>query len=192
MLVVSSWIVGISLEAQQQLPRDLRGFGLNPSAPASTGGLSFSSLHGIVVSTDNVPVSGAQVRFTTEDHSLLEASTGSDGSFTFPEIPPGTCTLEVSLSGFAPVSTSVTVPPNASMTMAPIAIEMVSVTVSIDVVAPRQEVAAAQLHFEEQQRLVGIVPNFYVSYDWNAAPLTTRQKFSLALKNTPILETFCW
>jgi hypothetical protein len=37
-----------------------------------------------------------------------------------------------------------------------------------------------QLHAEEQQRLAGFAPNFFISYDWNAAPLSTKQKFALS------------
>jgi Carboxypeptidase regulatory-like domain len=44
-------------------------------------------------------------------------------------------------------------------------------------------VAAQQLKAEEQQRLLGVIPNFYVSYEGeNAAPLTTKMKFQLAFK----------
>src|ERR1017187_7525092 len=44
------------------------------------------------------------------------------------------------------------------------------------------EVAVEQVKVEEQQRVLGIVPNFYVVYDHDAASLTTKLKFSLALK----------
>ena len=40
--------------------------------------------------------------------------------------------------------------------------------------------AAEQVKAEEQQRIFGIVPNFYVVYDHDATPLTTKQKFKLA------------
>ena len=36
----------------------------------------------------------------------------------------------------------------------------------------------------EQQRVFGILPNFYSSYIWDAAPMTTKQKFGLALRST--------
>ena len=173
---------GISLQAQQSLanaPSDLR---LNPSASTSASSVSSGEMRGIVT-TDKAPLAGAQVRLVTGDQSLLETLTGADGSFTLHRIPPGSCTLEVSLPGFAPVSTSVPVSPNESVAIAPISVQMAPVTVTIDVVASTQQIAAAQLQFEEQQRVLGIVPNFYVNYDWNAAPLTTKQKFSLALKN---------
>jgi len=45
-------------------------------------------------------------------------------------------------------------------------------------------VAEDQVKVEEQQRLLGIVPNYYVSYVPHAAPLTPRLKFELAWKTT--------
>jgi len=51
-------------------------------------------------------------------------------------------------------------------------------------VRPTEVIAAEQIKAEEKQRLLGIVPNFYVSYVKDAAPLTTKQKFSLATHDT--------
>jgi hypothetical protein len=47
-------------------------------------------------------------------------------------------------------------------------------------VRPTDAIAAEQIKAEEKQRLIGVVPNFYVSYVHDAAPLTSKQKFSLA------------
>jgi len=44
------------------------------------------------------------------------------------------------------------------------------------------EVATAQFKAEEKQRVFGIIPNLYVSYESDPAPLTTGMKFKLALK----------
>jgi hypothetical protein len=52
----------------------------------------------------------------------------------------------------------------------------------IDVVFSRQDQAEEQLHAEEKQRVLGVIPNFYVSYDKDAVPLTTSQKYRLALR----------
>jgi hypothetical protein len=46
------------------------------------------------------------------------------------------------------------------------------------------DVAQDEIKVEEQQRVFGVIPNFYVSYIANAAPLTTRQKFQLAWKTS--------
>jgi Carboxypeptidase regulatory-like domain len=37
-------------------------------------------------------------------------------------------------------------------------------------------------NFQEQQRVFGVVPNFFVTYERDAAPLTPKLKFQLALK----------
>jgi hypothetical protein len=54
--------------------------------------------------------------------------------------------------------------------------------VSVDVTATRVEQAQQQIKEQEQQRLFGVLPNFYVSYLPDAAPLNTRQKFELSWK----------
>ncbi|WP_236657210.1 hypothetical protein [Acidisarcina polymorpha] len=43
--------------------------------------------------------------------------------------------------------------------------------------------ATEQVEAAEQQRLFGVLPNFYSSYVWDAAPLTTKLKFNLALRS---------
>jgi hypothetical protein len=56
----------------------------------------------------------------------------------------------------------------------------VDVKVSVDPV----EVATEEIKIQEQQRVLGFIPNFYVSYKQDAAPLTTKLKFQLAWKSS--------
>jgi hypothetical protein len=58
-----------------------------------------------------------------------------------------------------------------------------TVEVVVDVAATRVEVAEQQLKEQTQQRLLGILPNFRVSYRPDAAPMNSRQKFKLAWKS---------
>ena len=53
----------------------------------------------------------------------------------------------------------------------------------VEVTTSRKEMADEQIKVEETQKLLGVLPNFYVVYDWHAAPLDAHQKFSLAWKN---------
>ncbi|MGB7136332.1 MAG: carboxypeptidase regulatory-like domain-containing protein, partial [Acidobacteriaceae bacterium] len=46
-----------------------------------------------------------------------------------------------------------------------------------------EEEAEEDVHIEESQRVLGIVPNFYSSFDWNAPPLNAKQKFKLAIRS---------
>jgi hypothetical protein len=52
------------------------------------------------------------------------------------------------------------------------------------------EIAQEQIKDQEKQRVLGFIPNFYVTYIPNAAPLNTRQKFELAWKSTLDPVTF--
>lgn len=54
----------------------------------------------------------------------------------------------------------------------------------VNVVLSRHDLAEEQLKVQEKQRILGVFPNFYVSYVWNAVPLTPKQKFKLALRNS--------
>jgi len=49
-------------------------------------------------------------------------------------------------------------------------------------VYPTEFIAAEQMKAAEQQRLMGIIPNFYTSYTYDTAPLTTKQKFLFAAR----------
>jgi hypothetical protein len=54
---------------------------------------------------------------------------------------------------------------------------------SVTVYASTAQIAVEQVNLEEQQRVLGFIPNFYVVYDSeNAAPLTTKLKFQLAMR----------
>jgi len=57
-----------------------------------------------------------------------------------------------------------------------------STSVTVSARSSDIQLATEQVHMEEQQRVLGIVPNFYVVYDHNATPLTTKLKFELAWK----------
>jgi hypothetical protein len=51
-------------------------------------------------------------------------------------------------------------------------------------VRPTEIIAAEQMRAEEKQRLIGFFPNVYTSYAYDTAPLTSKQKFSLATRGT--------
>jgi hypothetical protein len=60
----------------------------------------------------------------------------------------------------------------------------------VQVVATLHDVAQAQVKAQEKQRVLGVVPNFYSSYIWNAAPMSPKQKFGLALRSSIDPVTF--
>jgi hypothetical protein len=60
----------------------------------------------------------------------------------------------------------------------------------VHVGVPPEELATEQIHEQEHQRVLGVIPNFYVSYAPNAAPLRAKHKFQLAWKSASDPITF--
>ena len=53
---------------------------------------------------------------------------------------------------------------------------------TVTVYSSNEQIATEQVRIEEQQRVFGLIPNFFVVYDANPVPLTTKLKFKLTMK----------
>jgi Carboxypeptidase regulatory-like domain len=106
-----------------------------------------------------------------------------NGSFKFDSVNAGIpYHLSVSAAGFANwTSNEITLAPGQYLILTGINLRLAPVQVTVTVV-PSEGLAAQQLKAQEQQRIIGVIPNFYVVYEHNAAPLTPKLKFHLALK----------
>jgi hypothetical protein len=115
----------------------------------------------------------------------LVEQTNSDGEFTFVNVPAGPFTLTVSSDGFIPQTVSGVLKPGETFDAQTIVLLMNEATTEVRVSARQQQVemAEAQIHVEETQHVLGFLPNFYVVYDKNPVPLTTRQKYALAWRS---------
>jgi hypothetical protein len=112
-----------------------------------------------------------------------------DGRFSFSDVPPGSFRLTITLAGFATQTFAGNLRSGESYLIPQIVLPIASASTEIRVV-PTEEVAEAQIKEEEKQRALGFIPNFYVSYIPNAAPLTPKQKFKLAGKTIADPVTF--
>ncbi len=111
-------------------------------------------------------------------------SSGSDGQFVFHGVAAGTYTLAVHGAGMAPFSSKPMALQDGQVLLVPplhlvVSGGVTSVTVSGDPVTLSQE----QVQIAVQQRIGGVIPNFYSSYDWNAPPMLTKQKYVLSLRS---------
>jgi hypothetical protein len=141
------------------------------------------SISGTVVDQSGAVVAGARVKLASKDQSLnQEALSGTDGQFFFPRVAPGAFQLAITASGFAPQSFSGTLHAGETETVPPIALTVADTRTEVDVSLTQVEVAEEQIKIEEKQRVLGAIPNFYVSYVPDAAPLTSKQKFKLAFR----------
>lgn len=167
-------IAGLS-ETPQPLPASLVQL---PPAPGS--------IHGTVVNREGAVYEGARVELVqagvAQSASLAPARVSSDsnGNFSFAGVPPGPFRLNISSNGFASQVISGTLSPGESYEAQPVVLLVNAAASEVRVTASQVEIAQEQVKEEEIQRVLGVIPNFYVSYVPDAAPLTARQKFSLA------------
>jgi hypothetical protein len=156
---------------------------LLPDAPSPRAAV----IVGTVVDVNGDTIPGAAV--VLEGAALKSPRTvvsSDNGFFEFNNLEPETYRVSISAQGFANwTSPDIIVKPSQyvilSVPRLHIAAALTTITVASPVPSP-EEVAAEQVKVEKQQRIFGIIPNFYVSYDQNAAPLTTKMKFQLAAK----------
>jgi len=141
------------------------------------------SISGTVVDQSGAVVTGARVRLTGEDQSLQqEVLSGDDGQFSFANVAPGPFQLTISAAGFATQTYPGILRSGEFRIVPQIALIVATDMAEVQVGVSQIEVAEEQIKVEEKQRVLGALPNFYVSYVPNAVPLTWKQKFKLAWK----------
>ena len=127
---------------------------------------------------------GARVKLTGEDPSLSqEMRSGDNGQFFFANIAPGPFHLTITSPRFAAHTFSGILLAGETYIVPQVALA-VAADIEVRVGVSPAEVAEEQIKVEEKQRVLGFIPNFYVSYLPNAVPLTPKQKFKLAWKMT--------
>lgn len=146
----------------------------SPTAEAS------ASISGVVQDMTGAAVAGAEVRLTDANGSPRGmALSDANGAFTFGPIPPGSYRVMANGKGFqAFQSAEIVVTAQQAYEIPGIFLRVAAANTHLTV-RPTEEVAAEQVKAQEEQRIIGIVPNFYTSFIYDAAPLTKKQKYSL-------------
>jgi len=160
--------------------------GTPPLSPPLPGNIS-----GTVVDQSGAIVTGAHIKLTGDNQSpSQEVLSGTNGEFSFANVAPGGFHLAISSPGFAPQTSSGTLHSGEMFLVPQIALTVAANLSEVNVGLSRIEVAEEQIKVEETQRVLGIVPNFYVTYTPNAAPLSSTQKFKLAWRTSIDPVTF--
>ena len=108
-----------------------------------------------------------------------------NGFFEFKQVDPGTYRVTISAPEFADWSSpDFVLSPGQYRIITDSKLRIAAVTTTVSVVYTPEEVATEEVKIEETQRVFGIIPNFYVVYAPNPAPLSTKLKFHLALKTS--------
>jgi hypothetical protein len=193
-------------QAPAQVPENGSQNSPEPRGAAATGEQlpgqkNTGSISGTVVDQSGAVVAGARVSLTRDQSSSdqpsgnqssgnqsssQEALSGTDGQFSFTSVAPGRFQLTITSAGFATQAISGILRAGENYVVPLAALAVAAAVTSVDVGLSRDEVAEVaeeQLKVEEKQRMLGVIPNFYVSYVPDAAPLNPKQKFKLAWKS---------
>jgi Carboxypeptidase regulatory-like domain len=180
MLALGAWLLTATFAGAQQSSPQAEPNPTPNLAPAT------GSIHGVVESADETAYEGARVELSRPGNATVATQqTDSGGAFNFANLPAGSFKITVSAAGFVTQETRGDLLAGQAYDAHTIVLPMAAATNSVHVSAESlEEIAETQLNLEEQQRVLGVLPNYYVSYDPTALPLRTRQKFELAWRTS--------
>ena len=152
---------------------------IGPQA-AGTGEIS-----GTVLDTNGDVVEGAHITLSgSAGFNRRTVVSGSDGQFAFAGLPAGVYKITVSGQGMSTFTSSPIPLQAGQFLIAPrIALSVSGGSTSVTVSGNKEELAEEQVHIAVQQRVLGVIPNFYSSYDWNAPPMEAKQKLQLGVRS---------
>jgi hypothetical protein len=152
-------------------------------APAPQRG----EISGTVLDVNGDLVPGAAVTLQCSSPCENRTATANDNAaFDFRDLQFGVSyQVRISVNNFEDWTSSAIVltPSDSVFFVTGIKLKVADPSESVTVYASTDQIATEQVHIEEQQRVLGFIPNFYVVYDsQNAAPLTAKLKFQLAMR----------
>ena len=185
--VIRSGDMKISAVGPEALP-DAPGLEANAGDPQqdkrSQPERATGAIAGTILDTNRDVIQGAHVVLTGRGGDQHEMQSGANGEFTFSALPPGSYKLTVSGAGMETYSSQwIAMREGETRIATDVVLSVASATDSVTVSGNREEIAEEQIHIAEEQRILGVLPNFYSVYDWNAPPLMAKQKFKLAFRS---------
>lgn len=171
----------------------LAGGQASAGGPRTAGPAAPATIDGTVVDPNGDVVEDARVTLTGPERGPERGpeqvqTSGSNGQFTFAELAPGTYQLTITGAGMGTVESRAIEVQAGEVRFLPAMVLPVSAGVTeIHVLGNEKEIeeeeAEQDVHIEETQRVLGVVPNFYSVFNWDAPPLNARQKFQLAFRD---------
>jgi hypothetical protein len=146
-----------------------------------------SSVTGLVIDQGGDPVPDATITLT-EPAGENPVLADENGSFAIPA-DAGTFDLKVSAPGFITTTVHGKLGADQQLALGRLSLEIQSATEEVRVSLTKEELGEEQVKTEEKQRILGVIPNFFVTYDHDAVPLNVRQKYELAFRTLIDPET---
>ena len=157
------------------------------SEPSSNKG--DCAVSGTVMDTNGDVIQGARVVLTSGSGGAeREMQSGPNGQFAFSALPAGSYEVTVSGRDMGTVSSpQFTIKSGEVHMMSPVVLAVASAITSVTVTGNseelKEELSQQQVQIAVEQRVWGVFPNFYSSYDWQAPPMKPKQKFQLAFRS---------
>jgi hypothetical protein len=144
-------------------------------------------IHGTVIDQVGRVSVDTSVRLKRDDQSLIqEVLSGENGEFVFSDLSAGPFQLTITAYGFQTQRISGVLLPGQAYLVPEIRLAVATLVTEVRVAGEltQVEVAQDQIKEQEKQKVLGFIPNFFVSYVPDAAPLVSKQKFELAWKSS--------
>jgi hypothetical protein len=149
------------------------------------------SISGKIVDQTGANIPGALVKLTQGGRfSRAEALSDDNGQFSLSDVAPGQFLLTITSPGLASQEFSGILSPGEAFVTPIIMMTIATQVTEVHVALTTDQIAEAEIKEQEKQRVLGVIPNFYVSYVPNAAPLSPKHKFELAWKSAIDPVTF--
>lgn len=156
---------------------------VEPDPAKVTGSATIS---GTVLDTNGGAIEGARVQLSnaTSGAVLRTIDSGATGQFVFEGLQPGSYKVTITGEGMTSfVSEPITVHAEQAEIVPNVVLSVSGGTTSITVNGDKEQLSVQQVQIAEQQRVLGVIPNFYSTYDWNAPPMMTKQKYMLSFRS---------
>lgn len=142
-------------------------------------------ISGTVLDTNGNVIQGARVVLTNRTGlGARVLQSGGNGEFTFTGLQPGIFKLTVTGAGMGTYLAPETDLHAGEMRyVSAVVLPVAGASTVVRVNGDRNELAEEQVQIAIDQRVMGILPNFYSTYDWNAPPMGAKQKFQLAFRS---------
>jgi Carboxypeptidase regulatory-like domain len=160
-------------------PAEISGSAMTDSQQTAAGMIT-----GTVLDTNRDVLLGARVTVAGQSSSAIRTlESGSNGQFAFAGLPPDIYKLTVTAPGMNSFTSSEISLPAGETRIVSVTLSVFGGATRVTVSGNKEELAEEQVQIAVHQRIGGIVPNFYSSYDWNAPPMEAKQKLKLSFRS---------
>lgn len=160
-------------------PAEIQGSTLNDFQTSAT-----ASITGTVLDSNHEVLPGARVTAAGQSTCVIRTGeAGSNGEFAFSGLPPDAYELKVTAAGMNSFTSSDISLHGGETRLVSVTLSVFGGAASITVSGNKEELAEQQVQIAMRQRIGGILPNFYTSYDRTAPPMGTKQKLKLSFRS---------